>query len=138
MNPTALDLQVNGTVQFTDTVTTTGSLPFSTAVTWGVKSPGNAGISMYGHISSTGLYTAPATPPTGSLNPIPIYVVSQEDPTKFAISYVTVTKTPVLLTISTTTLANGVANNPYSATISAFGGAQPYAWSVPATPCPPG
>ena len=138
VNPTALDLQVNGTVQLADTVTTTGSLPFSSAVTWGVKTPGNAGISMYGHISSTGLYTAPATPPTGFLNPIPIYVVSQEDPTKFAISYVTVTKTPVLLTISTTTLANGVANNPYSATISAFGGAQPYAWSVPANTLPPG
>jgi hypothetical protein len=36
----------------------------------------------------------------------------------------------VLLTISTTTLANGVAKSPYSATISAFGGAQPYLWTI--------
>ena len=138
VNPSALDLQVSGTVQLADTVTTTSNLPFSSAVTWGVKSPGNSGIAKYGYITTSGLYTAPTTVPAGALNPIPIYVVSQEDPAKFAISYVTVTTAPVLLTISTTTLANGVANTPYSTTISAFGGAQPYAWSVPANTLPPG
>jgi len=139
VNPTALDLQEGQTVQFADTVTTTGSLPVSTAVTWGVKTPGNpGGFALYGSITPNGLYTAPATPPPGALNPIPIYVVSQEDPTKYAISYVTVTTTPVLLTISTTTLASGVANSPYSATISAFGGAQPYAWSITGGALPTG
>jgi hypothetical protein len=139
VNPTALDLQEGQTVQFTGMVTTTSSLPVSTAVTWGVKTPGNpGGFALYGSITANGLYTAPATPPPGALNPIPIYVVSQEDPTKYAISYVTVTTTPVLLTISTTTLASGVANSPYSATISAFGGAQPYAWSISGGTLPTG
>ena len=64
--------------------------------------------------------------------------MSQEDPTKVAMANVSVTTTSVLLQISTTTLANGVANTPYSATLSAFGGAQPYAWSVAGGSLPTG
>jgi hypothetical protein len=128
VNPTALDLQVGHSVQFSDLVTTSTALPISTAVTWGVGSPGGAGNAVAGTITSTGDYTAPTRVPIS--NPIKVYVVSQEDPTKSAIALVTVTSAPVLLQISTTTLANGVANTPYSATISAFGGAQPYTWSI--------
>ena len=139
VNPTALSLQVNGTVQFTDMVTTTANLLVSPAVTWGVVSPGSPGVSIYGFITSGGLFTAPPTPPIGALNPVPIYVVSQEDPTKYAISYVTITTAPVPLTISTNSLPNGVANSPgYSAQLSAYGGAQPYAWSITAGSLPTG
>ena len=138
INPTALSVQINGTVQFTSTVTTTSGLPISTAVTWGVKSPGNPGITYYGYISADGLYTAPPNPPAGSLNPVPIYVASQEDPSKYAVAYATITLVPPEITISTTTLANGVAQSSYSAAISASGGAQPYVWSITAGALPAG
>src|ERR1019366_2527479 len=129
ISPSVLGLRVSGTVQFNAVVTTTGNLPVSTAVTWGVKSPGNPGSSEFGFISSTGLYTAPTVVPIGALNPIPIYVVSQEDPSKSAVANITITKVAPL-TISTTSLANGVANSAYSAALSAAGGTQPYTWSV--------
>ena len=128
VNPTALDLQVGHSVQFSDVVTTSTALPISTAVTWGVGSPGATGNGVAGTITSTGDYTAPTRVPIS--NPIKVYVVSQEDSSKSATALVTVTSAPVLLQISTTILVNGVADTPYSATISAFGGAQPYAWSI--------
>ena len=130
VNPTALDLQVNGTVQLTDMVTTSSGLPISTGVTWGVDSPGNPGGGIYGSITPTGLYTAPANVPPGALNVVPIYVQSQENSSAQAICKITITTAPVPLTISTNTLANGIANSAYSATVSAYGGAQPYTWSV--------
>lgn len=136
VNPTALDLQVNGTVQFTDLVTTTSSVPISTAVNWGVRSPGSPGTAASGTITGNGLYTAPNLVP-GS-NPIPVYVTSQEDPTKVAIAYVTITTAPVQLQISTPSLPNGIAHTGYSAQLSAFGGAQPYAWSITAGALPLG
>src|ERR1019366_1054099 len=104
ISPSVLGLRVSGPVQFNAAVTTTGNLPFSTAVTWGVKSPGNPRSSEFGFISSTGLYTAPTVVPIGALNPIPIYVVSQEDPSKSAVANITITKVAPL-TISTTSLA---------------------------------
>jgi len=135
VNPSALDLQVGHPVQFSSLVTTTSSLPISTAVTWGAGSPGAAGNEVTGTISPTGDFTAPPRVP--AFNPIKVYVVSREDSSKFAVALVTVTTAPVPLQISTATLANGVANTSYSATISAFGGAQPYAWGA-AGPLPAG
>jgi hypothetical protein len=94
INPTFLNMPVNGTMQFAAQATTTSALPISTALVWGVKSPGASGEALYGRISSTGLYTAPAKPPAA--NPIPIYVTSQEDPTRSAVAYVSVTTGPVV------------------------------------------
>lgn len=90
---------------------------------------------MTGTISPTGEFTAPTRVP--AFNPVKVYVVSQEDSSKFAVALVTVTTAPVPLQVSTTTLADGVVNTPYTATISAFGGAQPYAWTT-AGPLPAG
>lgn len=42
------------------------------------------------------------------------------------------------LTIATTQLLNGTVNTPYSQTLNAAGGAQPYYWSVIAGSLPPG
>ena len=106
ITPVSLNMPVNGTMQFTVQVTTTSSAPISTALTWGVKSPGAPGVALYGTISSTGLYTAPAKPPVA--NPIPIYATSQEDPTKSAVAYVSVTTGPVVtVTPATAALAPG-------------------------------
>ena len=137
INPSVMSLQTSGTLQFSAQVTTSGSLPVSTAVTWGVRSPGNPGVAEFGFISSTGLYTAPTLVPAGALNPIPVYVASQEDPSKSAIAMVTITNVAPL-TISTTSLANSVANSVYSAALSASGGTQPYAWSVSTGSLPAG
>jgi hypothetical protein len=141
INPTALSLQVNGTVQFSDLVTTTSSIPIKTTVTWGVEDPGLAGGTLYGTITANGLYTAPASVPPGVTNPIPIYVVSTEDPTKQAIALVTITTAPVPVAISTTSpLPNGNVNSTtaYSTTLLAYGGAQPYTWSISSGSLPPG
>ena len=54
VNPTALDLQVGHTVQFSDLVTTTAAISISSAVTWGVGSPGVTGNAVTGTISATG------------------------------------------------------------------------------------
>lgn len=135
VNPAALDLQVGRPVQFSNLVRTTSSLPISTAVTWGAESPGATGNAVTGTISPTGEFTAPTRVP--AFNPVKVYVVSQEDSSKFAVALVTVTTAPVPLQVSTTTLADGVVNTPYTATISAFGGAQPYAWTT-AGPLPAG
>ena len=40
--------------------------------------------------------------------------------------------------VTTTTLPEGIANSPYSATLSAIGGAPPYAWNVSSGNAPPG
>ena len=98
INPESWVIQVNGTVQFAAQVATTSYVPISTAVTWGVKSPGAPGEALYGRIYANGFYTAPANPPAS--NPIPIYVTSQEDPTKYAVAYVTVTTGPVPLVVT--------------------------------------
>ena len=105
-------------MKFSAQVTTTGSIPISTAVTWGVKSPGAPGVALYGTISSNGLYTAPGTPPGGFLNPVPIYVTSQEDPTKFAVANVTITTGPVPLSVDPSSVALAPGS---SAQFSAFG-----------------
>src|SRR4029077_14565466 len=78
--PTAASVAVGNTQQFTATVTGTSN----TAVTWSV-----AGGAANGTISSSGLYTAPATPP----NPpqVTATATSQADSTKSASATVTVT-----------------------------------------------
>src|SRR5208283_3064957 len=121
-------------------VTTTSSIPINTTVTWGVESAGLSGGSLYGSITSSGVYTAPANVPPGAENPVPIYVVSTEDPTKQAVALVTISATPVNLAVSTTSLPNGNQNSStaYSTTLLAYGGAQPYTWSITAGSLPPG
>lgn len=77
INPTSVTLSSGGTQAFTASVGSTGN----TAVTWRV-SEGNAG----GSITSSGLYTAPATPGTYH-----VLATSQVDPSKSASAIVTVT-----------------------------------------------
>jgi len=88
ISPTSSSLNTNGTQQFSDTVTGTSN----TAVTWSVVESGG------GSVSSTGLYTAPAT--AGTFH---VKVTSQADTTKSAQATVTVTvPTSVAISISPT------------------------------------
>jgi len=54
-------VNVNGTVQFTDSVTGTSN----TAVTWRVNGTANGDITTTGSVDGNGLYTAPAAAPSG-------------------------------------------------------------------------
>jgi len=98
--PAAASVAVGNTQQFNATVTGTSN----TAVTWSV-----AGGAANGSISSTGLYTAPATPP----NPpqVTATATSQADSTKSASATVTVTNpSPTSVSVS-----------PGAATVANFG-----------------
>src|SRR5204862_151904 len=79
--PTSATVAARGTQQFTATVQNTSN----TAVTWQVNgvTGGNATV---GTISSSGLYTAPASPAT-----VTVTAVSQADTTKSASAQVTIT-----------------------------------------------
>ena len=65
-NPAPMEVQINGTIQFSAQVTTTGAVPISSAVTWGVKSPGAPGIALYGVYPKRPLYGAQQTSNRGS------------------------------------------------------------------------
>src|ERR1700730_18318255 len=76
--PSGVNLVVGTTQQMTATVLQT----FNTAVNWSV-----AGGSANGTISSTGLYTAPATVPAQ----VTVTATSQKDPTKSGSATLTIT-----------------------------------------------
>lgn len=76
VSPTSASVRVGNTFQFSSTVT--GST--NTAVTWSVSANG-------GSISAGGLYTAPATVPSGAVT---VTATSAADPTKTASATVTV------------------------------------------------
>ena len=101
IQPTNVNVVIGATVQFTATVTDTSNQN----VTWNV-----VGGSVNGTISSSGLYTAPATVPTPAL--VTILAVSQKDNTKSASTQVTVTATPLppSVTVSVTPNAPSVPN----------------------------
>jgi hypothetical protein len=110
--PTAVSAAVGATQQFTATVTSTSN----TAITWSV-----AGGAPNGTITSTGLYTAPATVP----NPpqVTVTATSQADTTKFASAIVTVTSaSPTSVSVS-----------PSAATVPNFG-TQQFTASVNGSP----
>src|SRR5207237_1062751 len=101
ISPTSATGPTGGTQHFTATVNTS-----NTAVTWQVNgvTGGNATV---GTISSSGLYTAPAT--VQSTTTVTVAAVSQADPTKSASAQVTITPiVGVVFYVSTT----GSDSNP--------------------------
>jgi hypothetical protein len=80
VSPTGVDIVVGTTQQMTATITDT----FNTAVTWTV-----VGGSANGTISSTGLYTAPATVPAPAQ--VTITAISQKDTSKSGSATLTIT-----------------------------------------------
>jgi len=112
VDPTGVNVVIGKTLQFNATVTDT----FNTAVTWTV-----AGGSGNGSISSTGLYTAPASVPNPSL--VTILATSQKDTTKTGTAQVTITSSsqPTNVTVQVSPPAASIANystQQFSATVS--------------------
>jgi hypothetical protein len=101
VQPTGVNVVVGATLQLTATVTDTNNQ----AVTWSV-----VGGAANGTVTSTGLYTAPATVPSPAL--VSILVVSQKDRTKTASALVTVTatSTPSNVTVSVLPTTPSVAS----------------------------
>ncbi|HXN53793.1 MAG TPA: hypothetical protein VN943_17825 [Candidatus Acidoferrum sp.] len=112
VSPASASVAVNNKQQLTATVTGTSN----TAVTWSV-----AGGASNGTITSTGLYTAPATVP----NPpqVTVTATSQADSTKSTSATVTVT----------TASSSSVSVSPSAATVPNFG-TQQFTASVDGTP----
>jgi hypothetical protein len=101
VSPTGVNIVVGTTQQMTATVLET----FNTAVTWSV-----AGGSASGAISSTGLYTAPATVPTPAQ--VTVTAISQRDPTKSGTATLTITTAagPSNVTVAVSPAIVSVAN----------------------------
>jgi hypothetical protein len=112
ISPTSATVTAGGTQQFTATVQNASN----TAVTWQVNGV-TGGSATVGTISSSGLYTAPATVPSPAT--IMVTAVSQADPTKSASAQVTITAVPVV----------SVTISPTSATVTA-GGTQQFTATV--------
>ena len=101
VSPTGVNVVVGKTVQFTATVSDTTNQ----AVNWTV-----VGGSGEGTISSSGLYTAPASVPTPAQ--VTVMAISQKDTTKSATATVTVTATatPPTITVVVSPSAPSVAS----------------------------
>jgi hypothetical protein len=112
VSPTGVNIVVGTAQQMTATVTDT----FNTAVTWTV-----AGGSANGTISSTGLYTAPATVPAPAQ--VTITAISQKDTTKSGSATLTITTTAgpsnITVTVSPTVASLGnFATEQFTATVT--------------------
>jgi hypothetical protein len=90
VSPATLSLTANAQSQFTASVTGTGS--YSSAVTW---------TALRGTVTSTGLYTAPATSGSDMVT-----LTSVQDPTKTATASVTVAPQVVAVTVGAVSPAN--------------------------------
>lgn len=95
VSPASVSLQTDATQQFVASV----SGATNTAVSWKVTGAGCTG-SACGAITSTGLYTAPATAPSPSS--ITVTATSQQDTTKSASATVGITASPAPQTSGTT------------------------------------
>jgi hypothetical protein len=115
VSPSSANLLTQATEQFSSTVNGTGS--FSSQVSWSVNAA-SGGNSAVGTISSNGLYTAPAVPP--SPNTVSITAVSTQDSTKFGAASAAVSNpVPALSTIAPASIDQGVG--PLTVTISGSG-----------------
>ena len=111
--PATANIGTNQTQQFTATVSGTTN----TAVTWQVSSTSATAASI-GTINSSGLYTAPATVPTGGA--VTVTATSQADATKTGTATVTVTA-PTAITVAvspkTASVVTGLTQQ-FSATVT--------------------
>ncbi len=109
----ATTVSVNGTVQFTATITNLSS----TLVNWEVAGVIGGNLATTGSIDSNGLYTAPSTPPTN--NVVVITAVAQAQTSLTATSNLTITPPATITGISpasATVIASG--QQLFSATFS--------------------
>src|ERR1700732_4740234 len=101
VTPSGVDIVIATSQQMTATVTGT----FNTAVTWSV-----AGGSANGHITTSGVYTAPATVPAPAQ--VTVTATSHKDPTKSGSATLTITTTagPSNITVAVSPAVVTLAN----------------------------
>lgn len=87
ISPTSANVTASGTQTFTATVSNSSN----TSVTWQVNGV-TGGNSTVGTISASGVYSAPATPPSPAT--VSVKAISNADPTKSATASITITATP--------------------------------------------
>jgi Protein of unknown function (DUF3443) len=106
ISPTLATVAVGTTRQFSATVTGTSNQ----SVTWQVSgTPG--GDSTHGMISTSGLYTAPATVPSPA--DVTVTVVSQADTTKFASATVTINANTAVNNVQAVQAMQGPGTSPF-------------------------
>ncbi len=113
ISPTTASVQTTKTQQFTATVTGTSN----TAVTWRVNAV-TGGNSTVGTVSTSGLYTAPATVPSPAT--VTVTAISQANTAKSASATVTVTK-PITVSV-TAPVNNAQVSGNTTLTATASGG----------------
>ncbi len=86
--------------------------------------------------ASTGAITG--TPSAQAAPSLTFKVTDAGTPAQTASVTLTLTINPATLVLSTTSLPNGTANAPYSATLAATGGTLPYAWQLVSGTMPTG
>ncbi|MGH9681562.1 MAG: hypothetical protein ACRD4Y_16575, partial [Candidatus Acidiferrales bacterium] len=111
----ASTVNVNGTVQFTATITNLSS----TLANWEVNGTLGGNLATIGSISTNGLYTAPANVPTGGNNVVTITAIAQAQTSLTATATVTI-EPPASITGITPSTSTVAANmqQPFTATFS--------------------
>ena len=112
ISPTTTSFVAGAKVQFYATVKGTSN----TAVNWTASA---------GSISKTGLWTAPAS---ASSNRASIMAISAADPSAYSSAVATISNSQ--FKILTSSVPPGVKGTPYSASMVASGGQEPYRWNV--------
>ena len=115
----------NGTagVAYSATLAATGGV---TPYTWSITSGSlPAGLAL-----DAGSGTISGTPTASGSFPITVQAQDSETPPAKATAQLTLTIAKGTVTITTTSLPNGVVNAPYNATLTASGGVAPYTWTV--------
>jgi Fe-S cluster assembly iron-binding protein IscA len=127
VSPATAQVVVSTSQQFSATVSGTSN----TAVTWSLTGGGCGGTAC-GTLTSSGLYTAPATIPTPSV--VSVTATSVADPTKSSTAMVTIVP-PISVTISPTsaTVTAGTTQQ-FLASVSGTGN-NSVTWSVSGTGC---
>jgi hypothetical protein len=112
-------------VSYNQTLVATGGIqPYSWALATGSSLPAGLTLSSAGVISGT-----PTGPLTGTTT-FTVTVTDSESPGKSVSTTLSINVTAQPLTITTTSLPAGVINSPYSGSLQASGGVQPYTWAL--------
>ena len=127
ISPTSASVAAGGTTQFTATVSNTSN----TAVTWSVKGSGCSGAAC-GTVSSSGLYSAPSTPPSPAT--VTVTATSSADTTKSASATVTILPAVVIKVTPTNAQVISGKTQQFTATVTGSTNTS-VAWSVSGLGC---
>jgi hypothetical protein len=120
-----------GVAYFQGLIATGGTAPYTWQLTSGTLPPGLTFNSTTGAISGT-----PTSPVTAT--PLTFKVTDSSSPPESTSATFSLTITSALLSVTTTTLPNGVVGLSYAQTLAAAGGTAPYTWHLTAGTLPSG